>query len=65
MIETNLFLFITKEPLFKRLTLVIVVLLLIGKLCAQSDDWKPAFGPLKTRWAKDVSPANVLPGVQF
>ena len=45
MIKTNLFLFITKEPLFKRLTLIIVVLLFIGKLCAQSDDWKPASGP--------------------
>jgi beta-galactosidase/beta-glucuronidase len=24
-------------------------------------DWKPAEGPLKTRWAKDVSPTNALP----
>src|SRR4029077_9536293 len=23
--------------------------------------WQPAAGPLKTRWAKDVSPANALP----
>jgi hypothetical protein len=61
MIETNLFLFITKEPLFKRLTLVIVVLLFLGKLTAQIDEWKPASGPMKTRWAKDVSPANALP----
>src|SRR5258707_1230002 len=26
-----------------------------------SGDWHPADGPLKTRWAKDVSPRNVLP----
>jgi len=26
-----------------------------------SADWKPATGPLMTRWAKDVSPANALP----
>jgi hypothetical protein len=24
-------------------------------------DWKPADGPLLTRWAKDISPTNVLP----
>ena len=24
-------------------------------------DWQPAAGPLKTRWAKDVSPASALP----
>ena len=28
---------------------------------AWSDDWKPAVGPLVTRWAKDVSPTNALP----
>src|SRR5579863_7031802 len=26
-----------------------------------ADDWKPANGPLMTRWAKDVSPANARP----
>ena len=26
-----------------------------------ADEWKPADGPLKTRWAKDVSPTNALP----
>src|SRR5438067_2666399 len=25
------------------------------------EPWHPAAGPLKTRWAKDVSPANALP----
>ncbi len=27
----------------------------------RAAEWKPAEGPLKTRWAKDVSPANALP----
>lgn len=26
-----------------------------------AEDWQPAAGPLKTRWAKDVSPDHVLP----
>ena len=28
---------------------------------APAADWKPADGPLMTRWAKDVKPDNVLP----
>jgi len=28
---------------------------------ALAADWQPAAGPLKTRWAKDVSPTNALP----
>jgi beta-galactosidase/beta-glucuronidase len=28
---------------------------------AASDEWRPAAGPLCTRWAKDVSPTNVWP----
>ena len=28
---------------------------------ARAADWQPAAGPLKTRWAKDVSPEKVLP----
>ena len=28
---------------------------------AGADQWKPADGPLKTLWAKDVSPTNALP----
>ena len=28
---------------------------------AAVDSWQPAQGPLKTRWAKDVSPANAHP----
>jgi len=27
----------------------------------RAEEWKPAEGPLKTRWAKDVSPSNALP----
>jgi len=27
----------------------------------RADDWKPAAGPLMTRWAKNVSPTNALP----
>jgi hypothetical protein len=28
---------------------------------AWAEDWKPAPGPLQTRWAKDISPDKVLP----
>jgi hypothetical protein len=27
----------------------------------RAAEWQPAVGPLKTRWAKDVSPTNALP----
>jgi len=36
----------------------------ISLLCAypvHAADWQQAAGPLKTRWAKDVSPTNALP----
>lgn len=29
--------------------------------CAHAQGWKPCPGPLKTRWAKEVSPKNALP----
>jgi beta-galactosidase/beta-glucuronidase len=35
-------------------------LLLLGPV-AWAQAWEPPAGPLKTRWAKDVSPANALP----
>jgi len=40
--------------------------LIIASLCCTSawaagDSWQPAQGSLKTRWAKDVSPANAHP----
>ena len=37
-----------------------VVLLGLG-LATGRAEWQPAAGPLKTRWAKDVSPANAHP----
>jgi len=33
----------------------------INTACADAQDWQPCQGPLKTRWAKDVSPNNALP----
>jgi hypothetical protein len=46
----------------KRLTLAsAVVALFVCPSFSQSADWKPAKGPLATRWAKDVSPSNALP----
>src|SRR3954449_6000855 len=36
------------------------VMLLLVKY-AMAEDWKPAKGPLMTRWAKDVSSDKVLP----
>jgi len=44
-------------------TLVIVsftTCFVFGTWC-QEPKWQPAAGPLKTRWAKDVSPLNALP----
>ncbi len=37
------------------------LLLALAAWPASAADWKPAQGPLKTRWAKDVRPDNVLP----
>ena len=42
------------------------ILLAASALCAPlafgaNTNWKPAAGPLMTRWAKDVSPDNALP----
>ncbi|HSU68478.1 MAG TPA: glycoside hydrolase family 2 TIM barrel-domain containing protein [Tepidisphaeraceae bacterium] len=45
-----------------RLFLAILVLHLgFISLAHAADPWKPADGPLKTRWAKDVLPTNALP----
>jgi Glycosyl hydrolases family 2, TIM barrel domain/Glycosyl hydrolases family 2, sugar binding domain/Glycosyl hydrolases family 2 len=38
-----------------------ICILLAFALPAFADDWKPAPVPIKTRWAKDVSPDKVLP----
>jgi hypothetical protein len=46
----------------QRLPLLITVLLSFSQLVAvEAADWKPAAGPLATRWAKDVSPEKALP----
>src|SRR3954449_3565067 len=43
----------------RRIVSLPVMLLLVNS--AMADDWKPAKGPLMTRWAKDVSADKVLP----
>ena len=46
----------------KRLPLTITALCwLLFQSTTWAAEWKPADGPLKTRWAKDVSPDKVLP----
>jgi len=44
-------------------TLAALVVLATGFLAApgRAEDWKPADGPLLTRWAKEISPDNVHP----
>src|SRR5262245_39877887 len=37
------------------------VALLLGTGGSRAADWKPAQGPLMTRWAKDVAPDKVHP----
>jgi hypothetical protein len=39
----------------------VVVSALTLSVARAADDWKPATGPLMTRWAKDVSPQNARP----
>ena len=46
----------------KRLPLIIAAFSSLWFVpAALAEDWQPAAGPLKTRWAKDVSPDHVLP----
>jgi hypothetical protein len=46
----------------QRLTLVIAALFSLPFVpVVRAAEWKPADGPLKTRWAKDVSPEKALP----
>jgi hypothetical protein len=40
---------------------IALVLAAAGPLGAAQAEWKPAAGPLQTRWAKDVSPDRALP----
>src|SRR5215831_2574562 len=44
-------------------TLTIVFFAIICAFAGRSSEskWQPADGPLKTRWAREVSPANALP----
>jgi len=39
----------------------LTAILLAVSLAASAQDWRPAPGPLMTRWAKEVSPTNALP----
>ncbi|HVR75301.1 MAG TPA: glycoside hydrolase family 2, partial [Planctomycetota bacterium] len=39
----------------------VVVITLLASTGTARAEWKPGKGPLLTRWAKDVSPGNVLP----
>jgi hypothetical protein len=41
--------------------LIIVTFVAVIPPVHAADTWNPADGPLKTRWAKDVSPTNALP----
>jgi len=43
------------------LVVMMVPLFLCTSLHGQADSWKPADGPLLTKWAKDVDPARPLP----
>src|SRR5947209_11174856 len=40
---------------------VFLLILFGGMTGTARSDWKPAAGPLMTRWAKDVSPEKVHP----
>src|SRR5438552_8764651 len=44
----------------KGLLITVIVCALVQRAIG-ADAWKPAKAPLMTRWAKDVSPTNVLP----
>jgi hypothetical protein len=39
----------------------VLELVLAATFAQAADAWKPAKGPLMTRWAKDVSPENAHP----
>ena len=52
----------SKDNVMKKLPFPIIPLLSLFFLpSVRAEEWKPAEGPLKTRWAKDVSPSNALP----
>src|SRR5690242_10199975 len=37
-----------------------LILIILAMTTSTHADWKPADGPLRTRWARDVSPDNAL-----
>ena len=39
----------------------VLLVLVVGAVSTLAAAWKPAPGPLSTRWAKEVSPKNALP----
>jgi hypothetical protein len=45
----------------KRLRILLVIAGLLSVASRGAAEWKPADGPLMTRWAKEVSPENVHP----
>src|SRR5689334_25348752 len=47
--------------IFRRKLATVTFLLALISSSSRAADWKPAEGPLMTRWAKDVSPTNVHP----
>src|SRR4051812_11235349 len=54
------------KPLFRRVIVALAVASLVHAVHAA--DWKPAAGPLMTKWAKDVNPKkplNEYPRPQF
>ena len=61
--ETKNNLIMSKESHMKSSILIIAVLfpVILLLLPVRAADWKPAVGPLSTRWAKDVSVKNALP----
>src|SRR5579884_3428889 len=49
---------ISSEGSMKATAVFLVATFLLSYGPARAADWKPAEGPLKTRWAKDVDPNN-------
>src|SRR5258708_1101423 len=41
-------------------TIVVAVMTAFIASAMADENWKPAEGPLKTRWANDVSPTNTM-----
>jgi len=49
------------KPLTRRPMVLLVMLLAICGFVTAQAEWKPAEGPLLTKWSADVSPDNALP----